>query len=179
MVPYKKAWVESKRTKKALTPKGFVFHETATPGATAQNEHDYIQNHSEVTAFAHIYVDWTQALEVSPLTEKCWHAYSPANDMFVGLEICHVKDGSDGAAAKFNAAYESAAEIIANKMYWNFKIDTVSKDNCMSHHEVTLKWKHGDHTDPTAYFKLYGKTADMFRARVQYYIDQIKARQGK
>jgi N-acetylmuramoyl-L-alanine amidase len=160
-------------TGKKLKPKGFVFHETATPNATALNEYAYVQR-TGTNIYAHIYVDHTQAIEFTDLTNECYHACSPANGLFCGLEMCHFDD-----AVKFTIIYDSAAEIIANKMYWNMGISTITKDNCMSHNEVTRKWHNGTHTDPVSYFAKYGKTADMFRARVQYYIDEIKAKQNK
>jgi N-acetylmuramoyl-L-alanine amidase len=171
MVPYSKKHV-SVTTGKKLKPRGFVFHETATPNATAANEYTYVQR-TKTNVYAHIYVDPSQAIEFADLTTECYHACSPANGMFCGLEMCHFDD-----EAKFNVVYESAAEIIANKMYWNLGIQTVTKDNLMSHNEVTQRWHNGTHTDPVSYFGKFGKTEDMFRARVQEYIDQIKARQS-
>jgi len=161
----------------ALNTVGIVIHETASNGDSCDAEYGYIRDclagkypDDNGHCFAHMYCDDTKIMQFAPLNKECYHACSPANEMFVGIECCHVRDGSPGAADRFNVIYESVAEWAAYYLRVICGVTVVTNENCMSHHEVTLKWKNSDHVDPTDYFAMYGKNMDMFRERVRYYI---------
>ena len=53
------------RPRTKLSPKGIVLHETATPGASAENEYKYFNNNN-VGASAHGFVDWNGYIQTIP-----------------------------------------------------------------------------------------------------------------
>lgn len=155
-----------KYSKYKLNAEGIVLHDTATPGATAQNEFEFFSRYTG--ANAHAFIDWIQDLQIIPWDHQAWHAKDPANQKFIGVEMC-VPKGHD--PEKANIVYWATVDAFARIYRYILGIRTVTKDNCMSHHEVTLKWRRSTHTDPTAFFKEYGRSMDQFRADVQYRLD--------
>lgn len=149
-------------------PQGIVLHETADPGATADKEYKFFSTHLETNA--HAFIDWTKDLQIVPWDIKCWHAKSPANDRFIGVEMCRPATHNP---EKFRVVYWAAVNAFARLYRWVLNIKVVTKDNCMSHDEVRIRWRKTNHTDPTALFKEYGKTMDQFRADVQYQLDGL------
>jgi N-acetylmuramoyl-L-alanine amidase len=100
---------------KLLGVRGIVMHYTATPGATARNEHDYFNGtaiEQKRYASAHIFVDKNEAICIIPLNEVAYHANEKpsriakflasapyykdgnANLTTVSVEMCIEKDGS-------------------------------------------------------------------------------------
>lgn len=164
--------MEARRFKKQILPKtsgkkfipvGIVLHETATPGATAQAEYKYFCK--ETGRSAHAFIDWNEDLQILPWDIKAWHAKEPANSMFIGIEMCRPKTHDPD---KMKVVYWATVDAFARLYRWILNIKTVTKDNLMTHHEVSLKWKNTTHTDPTALFKEYGYTVDQFRFDVQH-----------
>jgi N-acetylmuramoyl-L-alanine amidase len=144
-----------------LKPRGIALHETATSGATAENEHKYF-NGAERNASAHAFVDWNSIIQTIPWNEKAWHACEPANSMFIGIELCHATN-----QAQFDAVWNRAVWLFAYLFINVLHINTITKNNLMSHAEISAKWHNTTHIDPVGYFKQYGKTVDMFRVAVQ------------
>lgn len=160
----------SSRPKTPLKPIGLVVHDTATPGATAQNEHDYFEFHVP-KASAHAFVDWNEIHQLIPWNEVAWHAGHTANYSRIGIELCvpKIKDQD-----KFNKVWSNAVELFAFLMVNVLKQNVVTKENLMSHAEVSNKWKETDHQDPVEYFRQYGKSVDDFRTAVQVKICEIR-----
>lgn len=163
-------FIAQNRSNKKFYPIGVVLHETATPGATAQAEYSYFNN-TKVGASAHAFVDWDETIQTIPWDEVAWHAKEPANSMFIGIEMCRPKKHD---ATKFAVVYGESVALFSRIFHLLLGIDKITKDNLMSHSEVSAKWKNSTHTDPDALFKEYGKTMDIFRADVQKAIDQLK-----
>lgn len=155
------------RPRKPLSPQGIVLHETATPGATAQNEYRYFSVPNR-KASAHAFVDWNEIVQIIPWNERAWHAGPTANSRFIGIELCHAT-----TKEQFDKVWQNAVELFAWLFINVLKQTKVTKDNLMSHAEVSAKWKETDHTDPIGYFKKFGKTVDDFRADVQKKIDEM------
>ena len=160
----------SSRPRTPLKPIGLVLHDTATLGATAQNEHDYFQNHAP-RASAHAFVDWNEIHQLIPWNEVAWHAGPTANHSRIGIELCVPKTKDQD---KFNKVWNNAVWMFAFLMVNVLKENMVTKENLMSHAEVSNKWKETTHQDPIEYFKQYGKTVDDFRTAVQVKICEIK-----
>lgn len=160
-------FIGKNRSGQALTPIGMVVHDTDTKGATAENERTYFNNNN-VSASAHAFIDWNSIIETVPGTEVAWHAGPSANHKFIGVELC-VPANQD--VNKFNEVWNRAVWYFAYKFVNKLKINTVTKDNLMSHAEVSQKWHETDHTDPISYFKQFGKTVDQFRSEVQNQIN--------
>lgn len=164
----KESLLTANRSHKVLKPVGMVLHSTATPGASDEAEVKYF-NAGDRQASAHGFVDWDSITHCIPYNERAWHAGTTANGEFIGIELCEpaTKD-----PVKFKAVYDRAVWYFAYIFVNVLKIKTVTKDNLMSHCEVSAKWGETDHQDPVAYFKTYGKTVDMFRADVQSIINK-------
>lgn len=163
MYPIKVDLLTRNRSHKPLKPIGMVLHSTATDGASDEAEIKYF-NSADRQASAHAFIDEDSITQCIPLTERGWHAGATANSKFIGIELCEPK-GKD--IAKFNEIYKRAVWYFAYIFVNVLKIKTVTKNNLMSHAEVSDKWGETNHTDPVAYFKEYGKTVDGFRKDVQ------------
>lgn len=163
--------IEKNRPKEPLNAKGMVVHETATPNATAENEQKYFANGAGGRqASVHGFVDYDSILKTIPFNEVAWHAGSTANHNYIGIELCHFDD-----EAKFNETYKRAVWLFADTFVNYLKITTITKENLMSHDEVSKAWHETNHTDPVGYFSQHGKTVDMFRADVQKEINNMIA----
>jgi len=152
-----------------IKPIGVVVHETANPGATAQNHFDYWNTKNRGSS-AHAVVDWDEVIQLIPYNEVSWHAGRTANLSMIGVELCRPEDHDE---AKFNAVWDNAVQLFGDIFIEQLGISTVTKDNLMSHAEVSDKWHETDHTDPISYFAEYNKTVDDFRCAVQQRINEL------
>lgn len=150
-----------------LHAKMIVLHETADPGATAAEERAFFNKIRNKCA--HAFIDWTQDLQILPWNTQGWHARSPANEMAIGVEMCRPETHDP---EKMKIVYWSTVDAFARLYRYILGIRTVTPENLMTHHEVTLKWKRSTHTDPTSLFKEYGYTIEQFRKDVQYRLDR-------
>lgn len=151
------------RSYEFFTPIGCTIHETGNAGATAQMNFNYF-NTGDRSASAHSFIDWTQVIQTVPWNEKSWHAGRTANSRYIGIELCRpiYKD-----AAKFNQVWQRSVWLTAYIFTSILSIYTITGDNLISHDEARVKFKDTTHTDPTEYFKEYGKTMNDFRREVQ------------
>ncbi|MCM0648620.1 SH3 domain-containing protein [Clostridium swellfunianum] len=154
-------FISKNRSGKVLTAKGTVLHETATPGATAENEFRYF-NGAYRGVSAHAFVDHESIIQTVPWNEQAWHAGGTANRNYIGIELCNFDDRS-----KFDEIWKRAVWLFAYVHVNVIKVTTINKDTLMSHAEVSAKWKETTHQDPIAYFAKFGKTVDQFREGVQ------------
>lgn len=155
--------ISKNRSGKTLAAKGTVAHETATPGATAENEYKYFNNGAGGrSASAHAFVDYDCIIQTVPWNEQAWHAGGTANRNYIGIEFCNYND-----AAKFEEIWKRAVWLFAWVHVNVLKVTNINKDTLMSHAEVSTKWRETTHQDPVAYFAKFGKTVDDFRAAVQ------------
>lgn len=141
------------RSYELLVPVGIVLHETATPGATAQNEFLYF-NGGDRGASAHGFVDWNGYIQTIPYDEVAWHAGYTANHKYIGIEMCHATNKAD-----FDKVWDNTVEIVVDLINkCGFSINELT-----THNEVSLRWGETDHTDPIGYFKKFGKTFEDFK----------------
>lgn len=127
-----------------------VIHETANPGATAQNHVDYWSNNDEYAV--HAVCDWDNIFNTVPYDRLCWHVGN-ANGWTIGIEICHAMNKIDFERAWNNAITWTKAMM---KKYGIPASRVVSHDYC------SRVWGGSDHTDPIDYFAEYGKTWNDF-----------------
>lgn len=145
--------ITKNRSNETLVPVGIVLHETATPGATAENEYSFF-NTADRNASAHGFVDWNGYIQTVPYDEVAWHAGYTANHKYIGIEMCHATNKAD-----FEKVWNNTLEIFAELMKkYGFSVKDIT-----THNEVSLKWGETDHTDPTGYFKKFGKTFEDFK----------------
>lgn len=170
---FKKMYVSKNRTLRKFKPIGVVLHETATQGAPAINEYNFF-NTSDAGVCAHAFVDWNEDIQTVPWDELAWHCKSEGNKRFIGLEMCRPYDNDKNKLYKMNKTYLASVDAVARIFKYILKINTVTKDNCMSHDEVRLKWKQTTHTDPTSYLKELNLDMDKFRVDVQKVLNKLK-----
>lgn len=139
---------------------GMVCHETATPNATDEAEVSYFKN-NDVNASVHGFIDYNSITQTLPWKELCWGAGATANSRFIQIELCHF-DGELFPQIWIRGVF-AFAWVFVNIL----GIHTITKENLMSHKEVSLKWRETDHVDPHSYFENNGKTMDDFREAVQ------------
>lgn len=131
-------------------PKYIVIHETANPGATAQDHHDYWSR--DDTYAVHAVCDWKEIIHTVPYDRLCWHVGN-ANDFTIGIEICHAENKAD-----FNKAWNNAVAWTKAMMQ---KFD-LPASKVVSHDYCSKTWGGSNHTDPISYFAKYGKSWDDF-----------------
>lgn len=151
-----------------LRARGVVLHETATPGATAEDEYQYF-NKNDVKASAHAFVDNKEIIQTIPYDEVAWHAGPTANNNYIGIEMCRPKNFDK---SYFDSVYWGSVNLVADILFDNLGIREVTKENVISHAEVSDKWGEVNHTDPIAYLREYGKTMDDFRRDTQNAISE-------
>jgi N-acetylmuramoyl-L-alanine amidase len=168
MYPVKTSLLTANRSHKILKLQGIVLHSTATDGATDDAEIRYFNSNPNRQASAHAFIDWDSITLAVPVNERAWHAGATANSKFLGIELC---EPSNHNPAQFKEVWNRAIWYFSYLYINVIKINKVTKDNLMSHAEVSAKWHETDHQDPVAYFKEYGKTVEDFRNEVQKQID--------
>ena len=131
-----------------------VIHETANPGATAQNHVDYWSREDDYAV--HAVCDWNEIVHTVPYDRLCWHVGN-ANGWTIGIEICHATNRADFLKAWNNALIWTRSVM---KEYGIPVSHVVSHDYC------SRVWGGSDHTDPIDYFAEYGKTWDDFIAEL-------------
>lgn len=154
------------RSGRVLNPQGFVIHSTATPNATAKNEHDYF-NSGNRQASVHYFCDWTQIIRTVPENEIAWHAGSTANSKFLSAEMCEPKEDSN----KFQEVWNRTVWLIADacvRYGWN------TNDNVFSHRGISAMYKETDHTDPIQFLASYNKTWDQLLQAIDTKIAELK-----
>lgn len=161
--PITQKFISKNRSGQPLIAIGMALHCTDDLGATDENEQSYFNNNN-ISASAHAFIDWDSITETVPDSEVALHAGPTANHKFLGVELC---EPANHNPSQFQEVWNRAVWYFANKFINKLKITTITKDNLMSHSEISSKYKETDHQDPVAYFKEYGKTVDDFRADVQ------------
>lgn len=144
-----------------INPSYLVIHETADPGATADQLMRYWQNNPNAYV-VHYTMDLDGDVVYHAMNDnrKAWHVGN-GNAYTVGIELCHATNQAD-FNAQWNEAVKWAGDYL-NSRGWGI-------DRMISHNECRLKWGGTDHTDPISYFNSYGKSWSQFKAAVQSYM---------
>lgn len=149
------------RPRTKLSPKGIVLHETATPGASAENEYRYFSN-NDIGASAHGFVDWNGYIQTIPYDEVAWHAGYTANSKYIGIEMCHATNKAD-----FNKVWNNTVELFSELLkQYGWTINDIH-----THYEMSKLYKETDHIDPIDYFRKFGRTVDDFKKAVKNKMD--------
>ena len=158
----------------ALKPLGIVIHDTATAGATAENEYTYFsQNHAKLKnpnyagdyCWPYFFVDDKEIIQTWETNKCAVHAGYTANRKFIGIEMCVPKEyPKTKNQVFFDAATKNTIDLVASlcKQY-GFNPD---KD-IYTHHDCTTLFKDTNHIDPDEYFPLYAYTKAKFIAAVK------------
>jgi len=162
MYPILEQLIKFNRSWQPLSPQGFVIHSTATPGATAQNEHDYF-NSGDRQASSHYFVDATGIIRCIPESERAWHAGATANSKFLSVEMCEV--------SPFDQVWSKTVWLVADacvRYGWS------TGPNVYSHRGISAMYGETDHTDPIQFLANNGKTWDQLLSAIDEEIVNIK-----
>ena len=158
MLTHKNKYITMNRSGVPLKPVGITLHETATPGATAENSFQYF-NREQVGASAHVFVDWNERIQMVPYNECAWHAGPTANSRYIGVEMCHPKTHNP---EQFKKVWDGTVELFAELCTaYDFTVDDIN-----THHEISLRWGETDHVDPTDFLAEYGENINSFKRAV-------------
>ncbi|HCD07770.1 MAG TPA: N-acetylmuramoyl-L-alanine amidase [Lactobacillus sp.] len=150
-------------------PEGVVIHETATPGATAQNEATYFNREwSNIYTYVHAFVDDTEILNIKNTDYTVWGAGPTANAKYVQVELCEVSSTDAFARSVANQAYYTASKLV------QYNLPFTPGITVLSHNDVSKKWGETTHTDPVGYFAKWGYSMDQFYDLVGKYYNQLK-----
>lgn len=146
----------------SISPSYLVIHETADPGATADQLMAYWRNNPNAYV-VHYTMDLDGDVVYHAMADnrKAWHIGN-GNSYTVGIELCHATNQAD-----FNKQWNEAVKWAGD--YLHKKGWSVSR--MISHNEARLKWGGTDHTDPNSYFESYGKSWAQFKADVAAYMN--------
>lgn len=146
----------------SISPSYLVIHETADPGATADQLMAYWCNNPNAYV-VHYTMDLDGDVVYHAMADnrKAWHIGN-GNSYTVGIELCHATNQSD-FDKQWNEAVKWAGDYL-HKRGW-------SVNQMISHNEARLKWGGTDHTDPNSYFESYGKSWAQFKADVAAYMN--------
>lgn len=143
--------INNNRSYTPLWPRGIVFHSTATPGATAEDEWQYF-NRAYRGASAHIFTDWTQSIQFVPFGEQAWHAGPTANSRYLGWEMCEPRGRDMDAFQRVWDNTVKEAKVIVRQLRF-------SPTDMFTHHMITQLYPmETNHTDPDAFLGMYNKT---------------------
>lgn len=144
-----------------ISPSYLVIHETADPGATADDLMAYWHNNPDAYV-VHYTMDLDGDVVYHAMNDnrKAWHVGN-GNAYTVGIELCHATNKSD-----FNKQWQEAVKWAGDYLHkkgWGI-------DRLLCHNDCRLKWGGTDHTDPISYFERYGKSWSQFKAAVASYM---------
>lgn len=153
----------------SISPSYLVIHETADPGATADQLMAYWRNNPNAYV-VHYTMDLDGDIVYHAMADnrKAWHVGN-GNSYTVGIELCHATNQSD-FDKQWTEAVKWAGDYL-NAKGWGI-------DRLLCHNDCRLKWGGTDHTDPLGYFESYGKSWSQFKAAVQSYMQSGEVGNG-
>jgi N-acetylmuramoyl-L-alanine amidase CwlA len=146
---------------------GVVMHATAVFNDSANGERSYETNHWN-EAFVTTFSDDTQILEVSDPNYICYGTGHSANQLYLSNELCQSHD-----YAKFLLAYDRWVWLAAYQLFQR-KLGVVDNVTLSTHHQCTIRFKEGSHTDPDDYLKEHGVTWQQVVNDVSAYYNQFE-----
>lgn len=171
-IKYNKFYSQNKILYRNGKPEGIVIHETADPGATAQNEAIYFNREwMNMYAYVHAFVDHTGTIQMMTPNYGVWGAGPVANNRFVQVELCEENNREDFIRGVNNDAIY-AASILRRYLLKPNDAAYDGKGTVWSHHAVSRFLGGTDHTDPDGYFAKFGYRFSQFYQLVKYYYNK-------
>ena len=150
-------------------PEGVVIHETATPGATAENEVTYFNREwKNAQTYVHAFVDDKSIINIHSADYGVWGAGPTANAKYIQVELCEVWTTDAFARSVANQAYYTAAKLVQYNLPFTPGVTVVS------HNDVSKMYGETSHTDPVGYFAKWGYSMQQFDDLVGKYYNQLK-----
>lgn len=163
--PISEQLLKYNRSGRALKPVGFVIHSTATPNATAQNEHDYF-NSGDRQASSHYFVDDKVIIRTIPESEQAWHAAQTANSKYLSAEMSEFADQT-----RFQEVWNKTVWLVADACV---RYGWTTGPNVFSHRGISAMYGETNHTDPIQYLANHGKTWDQLLSDIDAMIVALK-----
>jgi N-acetylmuramoyl-L-alanine amidase CwlA len=143
---------------------GIVMHSTAVYGDTSLGERNYECSHYE-NAFVHGFSDPHSTIETASTDYIAYGAGPTANQRYLHLELCQVKnDGSQAATEAFKASYGNWIDYAAQRLYdRKLGVITAKPDGTgtlWQHYQVSQYLGGSTHIDPMDYLKTWLITWD-------------------
>lgn len=149
-------------------PEGVVVHETATPGATAEDEVSYFNNNwPTIQTYVHAFVDSSEIINIHSADYAVWGAGPTANSKYIQVELCEASTVDGFARSVANDAYYVASKL---KQYG---LPVEYGKTVLSHDQTSQMYGETTHTDPTGYFAKWNYGMDQFVALVNTYYNQL------
>ncbi|MFD1472242.1 N-acetylmuramoyl-L-alanine amidase family protein [Companilactobacillus mishanensis] len=150
-------------------PEGVVIHETADPGATAENEVTFFNREwKNIQSYVHAFVDDTEIINISSADYGVWGCGPYGNAKFIQVEVCEVGTTDQFARSMANQAYYTAYRLV------QYGLPDIPGETVISHHQVSQKFGGTDHVDPDGYFAKWGYDMNQFNDLVAKYYNQLK-----
>lgn len=170
MIINKQIMTESKcyKTGQKITPKGIVFHSTATPNVFAK---DWFSrwNNDYTTLGVHFFVDDTSIYQYLPCEKgnvhRAWHVGTGTkgsyNSSHIAVELCEPKD-------KFNnpTYLKNAYANLLDLYEYLCRTFNLPASAIVGHCEAYQLGYASNHADPNHYLPPMGYTLDKFRAEI-------------
>lgn len=149
-------------------PEGVVVHETATPGATAEDEVSYFNNNwPTIQTYVHAFVDSSEIINIHSADYAVWGAGPTDNSKYIQVELCEASTVDGFARSVANDAYYVASKL---KQYG---LPVEYGKTVLSHDQTSQMYGETTHTDPTGYFAKWNYGMDQFVALVNTYYNQL------
>lgn len=151
-------------------PEGVVVHETATPGATAENEVTLFNREwPTLQTYVHAFVDNNEIINIHSADYAVWGAGQTANSKYIQVELCRTNSKEDFAKSIANDAYYVASKLI------QYNLPDVPGQTVLSHHQVSTMYHETTHVDPDTYFPTFGYSMDQMNDMIGYYYNNLKS----
>ncbi|MFJ5716516.1 N-acetylmuramoyl-L-alanine amidase [Neobacillus sp. NPDC093127] len=158
---------------KTIAVKGLMVHSTACPGIFAA---DWFSRWNKPSLSpgkcVHGFLDANEFYQYLPWNWRGWHGGGSSNDTHIGIEWCEPKDLND--KDYFAKVWANGVELYAMLC----KMFNLTEKNIISHKEGWGLGVASNHGDPDHWWKLHGKTMDMFRADVANALKVTTAKNG-
>lgn len=147
------------KANKTITVKGLMVHSTGTPGVMAARWFD-LWNKAGIEKGVHGFLDNKEFYQYLPWNHRGWHAGGAANNTHIGIEWCEPIDLND--KAYLDEIWAKGVELYASLC----KQFNLTEKNIIAHYEGYKLGIASNHGDPAHWWKLHGKTMDIFREDV-------------
>lgn len=165
---------------KKIVPKGIMVHSTAVPGIMAADwfslwNKSYAQGEMDREVCVHAFLDDKEVRQYLPWNHRGWHAGRPANDSYIGFEICEPA-GFSYTSDAIMAGYDAKKNEDYFRKAWQNAVDLcvmlckeygLNENNIICHCEGYKLGIATDHADVMHWFPKHNENMDTFREAVK------------
>ncbi|AWZ46753.1 N-acetylmuramoyl-L-alanine amidase family protein [Latilactobacillus sakei] len=148
-------------------PSGVAVHYTANPNSfTAREGADFEINGGWESAFVHTFIDAQNILNIHDTDYGAWGSGRYGNKYFVQFEMVTARNFADFAKTTSYSAWYTAYLLHQYNLTPSLAQAHNGVGTVWSHSDITHYLGGTDHTDPDAYFAMYGYNMQQFFALV-------------